>query len=138
MTRSGFKHCRGPGGSQIGLGSGRSAYVSVHVCVHLGMCICVYTLMCAVVKNLWSCNVIRGWVERNSSPRVFRVVKLMPALCSFQHPFSPFLPVCVCGVCSYLGSSLQQGLIIICPLVSVYGNSQINLNVFTIHDEEKL
>ncbi len=26
------------------------------------------------------------------------MVTLMPALCSFQHPFSPFLPMCVCVV----------------------------------------
>lgn len=43
----------------------------------------------------------------------------MPALCSFQHPFSFFST-------RVWGSRLQQGLIIICPLVSEYGNSQIN------------
>ncbi len=42
----------------------------VCVCVCVCAWICVYMLVCAVVKNLWSCNVIRGWVEKSGSPRV--------------------------------------------------------------------
>lgn len=71
VTRSGFKHCQGPGGSQIELGSSiMHMFFCVNVCVCLDMWICVYMLVCAVVKNLWSCNLIRGWVEKNGSPRV--------------------------------------------------------------------
>lgn len=32
--------------------------------------VCVYAREPRVVKGLWSCNVIRGWIEKDGSPTV--------------------------------------------------------------------